>query len=124
MYKFDTSSGLTKKQIDIIKYAVKDEILRQLPVLPEPVETKLFFEGRDAWIFSWSLNRQDRIESKDEISHDVLAKLKKEFHQYNESTHYKYSCKVKLRQDIYRPKVTITKTCITRDATRGPLGSI
>ena len=113
MYKFDTSSGLTKKQIDIIKYAVKDEILRQLPILPEPVETKLFFEGRDAWIFSWNLNRQDRIESKDEITLDVVAKLKKEFHQYNESTHYKYSCKVKLRQDIYRPKVTITKTCIS-----------
>jgi hypothetical protein len=45
---------------------------------------------------------------------DVVAKLKKEFHQYNESTHYKYSCKVKLRQDIYRPKVTITKSCIAK----------
>ena len=109
MYKFDTSSGLTKKQIDIIKYVVKNEILRQLPILPEPVEIKLFFEGRDAWIFSWSLNRQERIEAKDEISLDVVAKLKKEFHQYNEFTHYKFSCKVQPRQDIYRPKVSITK---------------
>jgi hypothetical protein len=114
MYKFDTSSGLTKKQIDIIKYNVKNEILTQLPILPEPVETRLFFEGRDAWVFSWSLNRQERIESKDEITLDVVAKLKKEFHQYNESTHYKYSCKVKLEQDIYHPKVTITKTCIAK----------
>ena len=114
MYKFDTSIGLTKKQISIIKYVVKSEISKQLPILPERVETKLFFEGRDAWIFNWSLNRQDRIESKDEISLDVLVKLKKEFHQYNESTQYKYSCKVKLRQDMYRPKVTITKTCIIK----------
>ena len=90
MCKFDTSSGLTKKQIDIIKYAVKGEIL------------------------SWSLNGKDRIESKGEITLGVVAKLKKEFHQYNESTHYKYSCEVKLRQDIYRPKITITKTCITK----------
>jgi len=110
MCKFDTSSGLTKKQIDIIKYAVKDEISRQLPILPEPVETKLFFEGRHAWIFSWSFIRQDRIELKDQIILDVVAKLKKEFHPYNESTHYKYSCKVKLTKDIYRPKVTVKKS--------------
>ena len=111
MCKFDTSSGLTKNQIQIIKYAVKNKILGQLPILPEPVETRLFFEGRDAWVFSWSLNRQERIESKDEITLDVMAKLKKEFHQYNAATHYKFSCKVKLRQDIYRSEVTITKTC-------------
>jgi hypothetical protein len=111
--KFDKSSGLAKKQIDIIKYAVKKEISRQLPILPEPIETKLFLEGRDAWIFSWSLSKQYHIESKDEITLDVVAKLKKEFHNYNEFTHYKYSCKVKLRQDIYRPKVLIIKKCIT-----------
>lgn len=109
MNKFDTSSGLTKKQIDIIKYVVKDKISKKLPILPEPVELKLFFQGRDAWIFSWGLKRQDHLESNDEISFDVVAKLKKEFHQYIESAHYKYSCKVKIQQDIYQPKVTITK---------------
>ena len=109
MYKFDTSSGLTKKQIDIIKYTVKNEITRQLPILPEAIEMRLFFEGRNAWIFSWLLNGQDSIESEGDITLDVVAKLKKEFHQYNESTHYKYLCKVKLRHDIYRPKVTIKK---------------
>ena len=41
MQKFDTSVGLKKKQIDIVKYAVKNEINRQLPLLPEPIETKL-----------------------------------------------------------------------------------
>ena len=110
MHKFDTSSGLTNKQIDIIKYVVKNEISKQLPILPEPIETKLFFEGRDAWIFSWSLSKQYAIDSKEEISLDVVAKLKKEFHHYNESTHFKYSCIVNLSQDIYRPKVTIKKS--------------
>jgi hypothetical protein len=114
MHKFDTSSGLTKNQIQIIKYAVKNEILRQLPILPEPIETKLFFEGRDAWIFSWSLIEQHPIDSKDEISLDVVAKLKREFHPYNESTHYKYSCVVNLRQDIYRSKVIIKKKSIIK----------
>ena len=107
MYKFDTSTGLTRKQIGIIKYAVKNEISRHLPVLPEPIETKLFLEGRDAWIFSWTLNKQYVTDSKVEISLDVVAKLKKEFHPYNESTRYKYSCIVRLRKEICPPKVTI-----------------
>jgi len=112
MRKFDSSSGLTKNQIQIIKYAVKNEILKQLPILPEPIEIKLFLEGRDAWIFSWSLIEPHPIDCgpKDEISLDVVAKLKKEFHPYNETTHYKYSCVVNLRQDIYRSKVTIKKS--------------
>jgi hypothetical protein len=110
MQKFDASCGLTKKQIGIIKYNVKNGILRQLPSLPEHVETKLFFEGRDAWIYSWCLlNEQNPIESTDEISLEVVAKLKKEFHHYQESTQYRFSCKVQLRKDIYRPKVSITK---------------
>jgi hypothetical protein len=110
MQKFDASCGLTNKQIHIIKYNVKNAILRQLPILPEHVETKLFLEGRDAWIFSWCLlNKQNPIESTDEISLEVVAKLKREFHQYQESTQYKFSCKVQLRKDIYRPKVSITK---------------
>ena len=87
MQKFDASCGLTKKQIGIIKYNVKNGILRQLPILPEHVETKLFFEGRDAWIYSWCLlNEQNPFESTDEISLEVVAKLKKEFHHYQEST--------------------------------------
>ena len=115
MQKFNISCGLTKNQIGIVKYNVKDEILKQLPILPEPVEMKLFLEGRDAWVFSWCLlNKQYPIESQDEISLEVVAKLKREFHHYQESTHYKFSCKVQLRQDIYRPKISITKTCITK----------
>jgi len=113
MHKFDISSGLTRKQIAIIKYAVKDEISRQLPILLDQVEMKLFLKGRDAWIFSWCLNNQHPIDSKAEISLDVVAKLKKEFHHYNEFKRYKYSCLVKLRQDIYRPKVLIKEKRVT-----------
>ena len=110
MQKFDASCGLTKKQIDIIKYNVKNGILGQLPILPEHVEIKLFLEGRDAWIHSWCLlNKQYPVKSTDEISLEVVAKLKKEFHHYQESTQHKFLCKVQLRKDIYRPKVSITK---------------
>jgi hypothetical protein len=109
MTKFYVSCGLSKNQIYIIKWAVKDKISRQLPILPDPIETTLFFEGRDAWIYNWSLNNKYPIDSKDKISLEVVAKLKKEFHRYNDSTHYKFLCKVQLRKDIYRPKVTITK---------------
>lgn len=96
MKKFDTSFGLKKKQIDIIKYVVKNEINRQLPLLPEQIETKLFFEGRDAWVYSWGLNKPYPLESKDEISLEVVAKLKTEFHHCNKTTHNKFSCKVQL----------------------------
>ncbi len=108
MQKFDTSCGLTKKQIDIIKYSVKKEISRKLPLFPEPIEMKLFFEGRDAWIYSWGM-KQYSIEPKHKISLEVVVKLKKEFHQYSENKYCKYSCKVQPRQDIYRPEVSITK---------------
>ncbi len=110
MQKFDASCGLTKKQIGIIKFNVKNGILRQLPILPEHVETKLFFEGRDAWIYSWRLlNKQKPVKSTDKISLDVVVKLKREFHDYHESTQHKFSCKVLLKKDIYRPKVSVTK---------------
>lgn len=44
MQKFDTSCGLSQKQIGAIKYNVKNEILRQLPVLPEPVRQSFFLK--------------------------------------------------------------------------------
>ena len=108
MQKFDTSCGLTKKQIDIIKYNVKEKISRKLPLFPEPIDMKLFFEGRDAWTYSWNLKLYSS-EPKHNVSLEVVVKLKKEFHKYKENKYYKFSCKVQTRQDIYRPKVSITK---------------
>ena len=109
MKKFDTSFGLKKNQIAIIKYAVKNEINRQLPLLPDSIETKLFFEGRDAWVYSWSLEKPYPLGSNDVIFLKVVAKLKKEFHQCQKTTHYKFSCKVQQGQDIYRPKISIIR---------------
>ncbi|MBW1711374.1 MAG: hypothetical protein JRJ73_16130 [Deltaproteobacteria bacterium] len=110
MQKLDTSCGISKKELYIIKYNVKNEILRQLPVLPDPIETKLFLEGRDAWVYSWSLlNDKSPIGPKERIDLEVVAKLKREFHIYNKKTHYHFSCKVKRQKDLYHPKISISK---------------
>jgi hypothetical protein len=110
MQKFDTSCGLSKKEIDIIKYNVKNEISRQLPDLPDPVETKLFLQGRDAWIFTWCLlNDKSPIASNETVSLEVVAKLKREFHHYQKTRHYNFLCKVQMQEDIYHPKLSIFK---------------
>ncbi len=111
MKKFDPSCGLSKKEIGIIKYNVKNEISRQLTALPDLVETKLFLQGRDAWVFNWCiLNEKYPIESNETITVEIVAKLKREFHQYQNTTHYKFICNVQMRQeDIYHPKLSITK---------------
>lgn len=110
MQKFDLTCGLSKNEISIIKYNIRDKILRQLPVLPDKIETMLFFQGRDAWVFSWLLlNEKSQLESNvATISLEVVAKLKKEFHNYQKTKQFKYSCKAKMhRDDLYHPKIII-----------------
>ena len=110
MRKFDASSGLSRKEIGIIKYNLKREISRQLPELPDPVETKLFLRGRDAWLFGWSLlNKNFPIKSHDVIYLEVAVKLKKEFYHNNITTHYIFSCKIHMQEDIYHPKLSVSK---------------
>ena len=111
MQKFDPSCGLSRKEIEIIKFLVKHEITRQLPLLPDPVETKLFLQGRDAWMFRWHLlNEKYPISSKEPVSLEVVAKLKKEFHQFQETTDYIFSCRVKIRpEEPYNPKLSIER---------------
>lgn len=90
MGKFDSSIGLSTKGIGAIKYKIKNEILYQLPELPDPVETKLFLQGRGAWTFTWNLlNINIPVHANDIISIEVIAKLKKEFHCYQTITSYK-----------------------------------
>ena len=111
MRKFDTSAGLSTKEIGVIKYNIKKEISRQLPELPDPVETKLFLQGGGAWLFSWSLfNEHLPIKSSDIISLEVTVKLKREFHHYKITTHHNFSCKVQMQEDIYHPKLSVTKS--------------
>lgn len=109
MHKFDTSCGLTKKQIGAVRFAVKNEILRHLPILPDPVEIKLFLEGREAWIYNWNLNERYHSDSKDKISLEVVIKLKREFHHCEVGKHHRFSCIVQPGSNIYRSKVAIIK---------------
>lgn len=110
MRKFNASSGLSTKEIGIIKYNIKNEISRQLPELPDPVETKLFLQGRDAWLFSWSLlNENLPIKSNGTTSLEVKVKLKREFHCYKITTQHNFSCKVQMQEDIYHPKLSVSK---------------
>ena len=110
MSKLDSSVGLSTKEIGVIKYNIKNEISRQLPVLPDPVETRLFLQGRDAWVFSWDLlNKKLPLGENDIISIDVVAKLKREFHDYKSVKHHEFACKVQMREDLYHPKISVTK---------------
>lgn len=110
MRKLDALSGLSTKEIGIIKHKIKNAVSRQLPELPDPLEIKLFLQGRDAWIFSWSLlNESLPIKSNDIISLEVTVNLKKEFHCYKIITHHNFSCKVHMQEDLYHPKLSITK---------------
>jgi hypothetical protein len=109
MEKFDTSCGLAKDQIRAIKYSVKKEIAIQLPVLPEPVEMKLFFEGRDSWIYRWGLIETKGEATIDKISLEVTVKLKKGFHDFLECKAYKFLCSLKLQKHIYHPKINLKR---------------
>jgi len=112
MVKFDTSCGLTKKQIDHIKFAVKNTVSKHLPILPEPVEMALFFQGRDAWIFSWSLCAKPSLDQNISVSLEIVVKLKKEFYDCNVPKRYKFLCQVQLGQDIYQPKVSLKELAV------------
>ncbi len=103
MSKLDASCGLTSQQIGAFKFAIKRDIGLILPALPDPVEVKLFFEGRDAWIYSLDLLDQDAQNPLHPISVKVDVKLKKEFCQYQIRTHYTFLCKLELQPDIYSP---------------------
>ena len=110
MRKLDPSIGLSAKEIGTIKYNIKKEISRVLPELPDIVETQLFLQGRDAWVYSWSLLNIDLpIEINDIIVIEVTAKLKRDFHRYGTITRHTFSCTVKINEDVYHPKVSTTK---------------
>ena len=109
MQKFDPTCGLSKNEIKTVKFNVKNLISRELPLLPDSVETKLFIEGRDAWMFRWYLlNEKHPISSDDKVSLEIVAILKKEFHPYQKKTHYKFTCNIRLQKDDrYHPKISI-----------------
>jgi hypothetical protein len=114
MGKFDSSIGISTKEIGTIKFNIKREIEYQLPELPEPVETTLFLQGKSSWMFTWNiLNKSIPVKEKESISIEVVVKLKKEFHCHLNKTHYKYTCIIDRGKDIYHPKVSIVEIVTT-----------
>ena len=107
--RLDASCGLTAQQIGRIKFAIKRAVDLRLPILPEHVEAKLFFEGRDAWTYSWRLLEQDALNPLHPISVEVDVKLKKEFCQDQLCIRHKFLCQVQLQPDIRLPIISIHK---------------
>lgn len=107
MDKFDTSCGLTEKEIAIIRFTIKRALQIRLPILPENVDMKLFFEGRDAWTYSWELRGRAQREPVNSLYVGVTAKLKKEFYYLKIPRRRTFLCKVQIGPDIYRLKVSI-----------------
>jgi hypothetical protein len=108
MAKFDTSCGLPEKIISIIKgVTTRKLIINNLPLMPEYVETKLFFEGREAWVFGWELLENNSRDPLNMLRLGVTVKLKKEFHSLNIPVRYRYLCKVEMVFDVYSPVISI-----------------
>jgi len=107
MPKFDSSCGLTEKQVGIVKFAIKRKIVHNLPILPDDVETILFLQGRDAWRYSWRLLEHDPTSSMHPMIVEVEVKLKKELHPYCHSRRHLFRCGLRLKPDIYSPVITI-----------------
>jgi hypothetical protein len=107
--RFDTSCGLTEKEIAIIRFNIKRELQARLPILPDNVETKLFFEGRDAWTYSWGLREQPKSTPPGRLYVDVTAKLKKEFHYLELPKRHRFLCRVQIGSSIYHPTISIQK---------------
>jgi hypothetical protein len=110
MKKLDASVGLSANAIDTIKYHIKKKIERELPELPDAVETRLFLEGRTPWNFYWTLLNSDVPIAADEIILiEVTAKLKREFHHHGTIVQHTFRCKVRMTEDVYRPRVSIKR---------------
>ena len=108
MQKFDKSCGLSEKEIGIIKFKIKRNIEEDLPRLPDFIETKLYFQARDPWVYSWNLENVST--NNKSIKVKLTIKLKKEFHTYLDQKHYVFLCNAKVVEDLYRPEIIIHKT--------------
>jgi hypothetical protein len=110
MNRLDTSAGLSANAIDTIKYLIKRKVAGELPELPDAVETRLFLQGRTPWNFYWTLLNSDVPIAADEIILiEVTAKLKREFHHHGTIVQHRFRCKVRMTEDVYRPRVSIKR---------------
>jgi len=62
-------------------------------------------------MFRWHfLNEKFPIPPDEKISLEVVAILKKEFHEYQDKTHSRSLCNVKMKEsDVYHPKISIVQ---------------
>jgi len=72
----------------------------------------LFFQGRDAWTYSWRLLDQIDQNSQRPISVEVDVKLKKEFLQTQLRARYTFVCQVRLQPDVYEPKISMHEKAV------------
>lgn len=82
---------IPSKELDTAKFWVKRELEgKYLPFLPEPVEERLFIEGRTAWNYNYSdLNVRKRKTSK-KITFNISALLKNEFHHFVQQHYFRF----------------------------------
>jgi len=107
--RFDTSCGLSEKEIASIRFNIKRELQTRLPALPDNIDTKLFFEGRDAWTYSWGLREWPKGAAPARLYVEVTAKLKKEFHYLELPRRHSFLCRVRIGASIYHPEISISK---------------
>jgi len=112
--KFDVSCGLTAKEIGIIKDAIRRSLLKSLPIFSDSVEMKLFFEGRDAWIYAWELLGEAQSDRLSALNIGIQVKLKKEFHYQEIQTQHFFLCSVQRKDDIYHPAVLVREESVKR----------
>ena len=79
-----------------MNYNAKNRIERELPHLYEVVETILFFQSIEAWLFYWNiLKKQCPIKTGEAVFLEIKVKDKKKFKQYFEPQEYLFYCKLK-----------------------------
>ncbi len=85
-------NDISSKELNTARFWVKQELERNLlPILPEHVEDRLFFEGRTAWNYKYSGLNIEKTKTSKKIAFNIEAILKKEFHGFSKQHHYKFS---------------------------------
>lgn len=87
----DDESCLTTKELDAIKFKVKNELKgERLPFLPDPVEEMLFMQGRGAWTYKFTEFEVACNRKSKSIKFNIGALLKKEFRKFARQCRYKF----------------------------------
>jgi hypothetical protein len=87
----NNETSIPKIELSTARFWVKQELeSKHLPLLPEHVERKLFFEGRTAWRYKYSDLHVHKRKTSKKIGFNVAVFLKKEFLGFAEKHHFKF----------------------------------